>query len=127
MFKQAIAFSLAALFSAYSYSGTPQYLITHNKTPYQSMTYVDGRISLPKVSDPSSDTAILWLTVNKLCYGRTASNKCPLVIKMRTDSGYPFDLGVIYVDLKTGEINPKQLSNNQVTLKVNNVGEFTLN
>lgn len=125
MFKQRIAFCLCLSVTPIIYSA-PQVLTTHNQTNYQAIAYVDGKISLPKIAEPLSDSSISWVTVNRLCYGRTVNNKCPLVIKMKGLSSYSFDLGVIYMDLNSGEITPKQITFNHIQLNAHNTGELSL-
>jgi len=125
MTRQSVAFFLTLSFSALSFSA-PQFLISHNQTLYQSTAYVDGKISLPNTIEPLSDTTTSWITLKRLCFGRSLSSRCPIIIKMGTDTGYPFDLGLIYIDLNSGAITPNQLSFNNVVLRVNNNGELTL-
>lgn len=116
-----LCLSAAAVFAA------PDYIITHNETDVASNAYVAGTIPSPYPTPAHSSRQVYWNMVRLACYGyTTADNKCSALIKMATETNEPIELGYVTMDLVTGEITPKQLSNNGYTLTVNGPGETTL-
>ena len=45
---------------------------------------------------------------------------------MDTNTGNPIEIGIVSLDLTTGDISPKQISANGYTMTVNGPGESTL-
>lgn len=105
---------------------SPILLVTHNTTDLESNAYIAGTIKSQYPSKPHSDNKVSWVSVKMACYGHTTDSKCPALIKMGTNTANPVDLGVVTMDLNTGDIMPKQLSANGFTLIVNGPGETTL-
>lgn len=104
----------------------PDYLITHNKTNVESNAYVGG-VPSPHPTHANSDGKVAWLAVQLACFKNTDSKQqCKAMIKMATNTSNPVELGVVSVNLQTGDINPKQLSKNGYTLTVNGPGEATV-
>lgn len=105
---------------------SPILLITHNTTDLESNAYIAGTIRSQYPSKPHSDNKVSWVSVKMACYGHTIDLKCPALIKVGTNTANPVDLGMVTMDLNTGDITPKQLSANGFTLIVNGPGETTL-
>jgi hypothetical protein len=105
---------------------TPIMLITHNTTDLESNAYVAGTIPSNYPSKPHSDNKVSWVAVKMACFGHTQNGTCSALIKMATNTPYPIELGTVIMDLKTGDITPKQISANGYTLIVNGPGETTL-
>lgn len=115
------ALSLAATTALAS----PTYLITHNKTNLESNAYVAGKAS-PVPTKANSDGKVHWGVVRMACAGHTTEGKCEALIKMATDTANPINVGVVRLDIESGDITPKVLSANGYTMTVNGPGEATL-
>ncbi len=105
---------------------TPSYLITHNKTDVESNAYINNIIPSVHPTKAYSDGKVSWMVVKVACFGSTSNGKCPAMIKMKTDTSSPIDLGMVSLDLNTGDITPKTLTANGYTFTANGPGEGTL-
>jgi hypothetical protein len=105
----------------------PAFLTTHNNTNEESNAYVAGTIPSPYPTAPHSDNQVFWNMVKIACYGHTSNNKCSAAIKMATNTANPIVLGTVIMDLETGDISPKRISENGYTFIVNGPGEVTIN
>jgi hypothetical protein len=122
----ALALSLAAATAL----AVPAYLITHNNTDLESNAYIAGTIPSPYATPAHDFRKVYWTMVRMACYGHTTDKKkikCSALIKVGTNTPNPIDVGTVVMDLETGDITPKQISNNGYTLIVNGPGEATLN
>ncbi|ASQ45346.1 hypothetical protein [Legionella clemsonensis] len=116
----------ALAFAATTALASPAYLVTHNKTDVESNAYVAGKAS-PHPTAPNSDGKVSWYVVRMACFNNTDKNNiCKAVIKMATDTANPVDLGVVSLNVESGEISPTRLSANGYTMTVNGKGEATL-
>lgn len=104
----------------------PSMLVTHNTTDLDSNAFIEGTIPSNHPTRAHSDNRVSWLAVKMACFGHTQANKCPALIKVGTNTASPIDIGMVVMDLMTGDISPKQLSANGYTLIVNGPGETTL-
>lgn len=105
----------------------PAYLITHNNTNVESNAYIAGTIPSPYPTSAHQSRKVFWNMVRIACYGHTTPDqKCSASIKMETNTANPIDLGVVTMELTTGDITPKRISQNGYTLTVNGPGETTL-
>lgn len=104
---------------------SPAFLITHNHTDVESNAYINEKPS-PNPTKANKDSMILWGAVRMICYQKTSNNLCPALIKMATNTNQPVELGLVQMNIETGEISPKLLSKNGYTLTVNGPGEATL-
>jgi len=118
----AVALSFSAMAALAS---PPPYLITNNNTNEESNAYVDN---VPSVYPTPANTSrkTFWNLVKLACYGHTIDGKCPALIKMATDTANPIEVGTVLLDLDTGDITPKQLSNQGYTIIINGPGEATI-
>ncbi|OGV25345.1 MAG: hypothetical protein A3F18_00070 [Legionellales bacterium RIFCSPHIGHO2_12_FULL_37_14] len=107
-------------------AAAPTFLLTHNQTDVESNAYIDGTIPSIYPTKPHSDSKVYWNMVRVACHGHTANNICTALIKMASNTPNPIDVGYVNLDLTTGEITPKVISNNGYTLTVNGPGETTL-
>lgn len=105
---------------------SPILLITHNTTDVESEAYIDGKIKSNHPSKAHSDNNVSWVSVKMACFGHTVNGNCPALIKMATNTANPVDIGMVTMNLVTGDITPKQISGNGYTLIVNGPGETTL-
>lgn len=119
----AIALSLAAATAL----AAPAYLTTHNNTDVESNAYVAGTIPSPYPTNAKSTRQVYWNMVRMACYGHSSSGKCAALIKVATNTANPIDIGTVTMDLETGDISPKQISNNGYTLVINGPGEASIN
>lgn len=124
MFKGLAAAALSL--SATVVMSSPTYLITHNRTNVESNAYVAGSIPSPVPTAAGKDGAVHWALVRMSCYGHTVNGRCPALIKMATNTPYPINLGMVTMDIESGDIAPKQISANGYTFTVNGPGEVTL-
>jgi hypothetical protein len=104
----------------------PSYLVTHNKTNVQSNAFVAGVIPSSVPTPPNGDSKVHWVLVRILCAGHTIQGRCSALIKMATNTRNPIPLGMVSMDIESGDIIPKQISANGYTLTVNGPGEVTL-
>lgn len=119
----AIALSLAAAAAL----AAPAYLTTHNNTNEESNAYVAGTIPSPYPTKAHSTRQVYWNMVKMACYGHSTGGKCTALIKMATNTANPIELGTVTMELESGDITPKQLSNQGYTMIVNGPGETTIN
>lgn len=118
----ALALSFAA---ATSFAVAPAYLVTHNNTNEESNAFIAGVPSI--YPTPAQSTKqVYWNLVKIACYGHTTGKECPAVIKMATNTAHPVEVGTVILNIDTGDINPKTISNNGYTLIVNGPGEATI-
>lgn len=106
---------------------SPKKLVIHNQTNVDSCAYVAGEVPPRHPARANCTNYISWTEVRIACLGRTLANKtCPAVIKMNINTPNVTDLGVVYLNVDTGEISPKVLHGNGFKLTVNGPGEATL-
>ncbi len=124
--------SLRALLTAASLGlattaiSSPVVFITHNTTDFESNAYVAGTIKSHYPSKPHTDNKVSWVSIKMACFGHMTDSKCPAIIKMATNTANPIDIGLMTMDVNTGEISPKQISGNGFTIIVNGPGETTI-
>lgn len=104
----------------------PKQLITHNTTDVESNAFVAGTIPSQHPTRPHSDGKVLWTAVKMACFGHTVNGKCSALIKMATNTGNAKEVGMLIMDINTGEITPQRLSANGYTITVNGPGETTI-
>lgn len=123
LFKSLSAITLSL--SAVTTFASPSYLSTQNTTTEESNAYIAGVPSIyPTPANSKRD--VYWNLVKLACYGHTTGKLCPAVIKMATNTPNPIEVGTVTMDLDTGDISPKRLSNNGYTLIVTGPGEATI-
>ena len=105
---------------------SPILLITHNTTDLESNAFIGGTVRSNYPSKAHSDNSVSWVSVKMACFGRIVNGKCPALIRMGTNTPNPVDIGTVSMDVNTGDITPKQITNNGYTLIVNGPGETTL-
>ncbi len=105
----------------------PPYLTTHNNTNEESNAFVAGTIPSPYATPAHSTRQVYWNMVRMACYGHTTNGKCSALIKVATDTANPIDIGTVTMDLETGDITPKQISNQGYSIIINGPGEATIN
>ena len=108
-------------------SAVPTYLTTHNNTNEESNAYVAGSIPSPYPTAAHSTRQVFWTMVKMACYGHTTNGKCTALIKIATNTSNPISIGTVTMDLNSGDISPKEISNQGYTLTVNGPGEATIN
>lgn len=127
MLKKHLGLSLLGAISFISSSfAAPKQLVTHNLTSVESNAFIDGVIASQHPTKAHSDNRVFWASVKLACYGRIVNNSCKALIKMKTDTAEPVELGWVSMNLVTGEISPSFLSANGFHLQVNSPGETTL-
>lgn len=119
----AIALSLSAVTA---FAAAPKYLTTHNNTNVESNAFVAGTIPSAYPTPADSTREIYWTLVKVACYGHTVEGKCPALIKVATNTSSPVEIGMLSMDLSTGDITPKQISKNGYTVTINGPGEATI-
>lgn len=107
----------------------PMYMVTHNQTDVQSNAFIDGTIDSGHPTQPRSDKKVLWSLVHIVCLGHIDSNNaCKALVKVATNTRDPITLGTMSMNVLTGDITPKQLTDksDRYLLTVNGPGEVTL-
>ncbi len=104
----------------------PKMLITHNETDLESNAFVAGTIPSQHPTKANSVGRVMWASVRMACFGHITNGKCPALIKVGTDTANPIELGMVTVDLNTGDIQPKELHANGYSMIVNGPAESTL-
>ncbi|TAL62671.1 MAG: hypothetical protein EPN84_06120 [Legionella sp.] len=118
----AIALSLSAATAL----AAPVYLTTHNNTDEESNAFVAGTIPSPYPTAPHSTRQVYWNMVKIACYGHSTNGKCSALIKMKTNTPNPVEVGSLTMDLATGDITPKTLTANGYTVTVNGIAEASI-
>jgi L-serine deaminase len=126
LLKHITAGALGCLFAATAIAAAPKQLITHNTTDLESNAFIDGTIPSTHPTKAHSDGKVFWTAVKMACFGHIIGGKCSAVIKMATNTAAPVVVGMVSMDLETGEITPKQVSGNGYKITVNGPGETTL-
>jgi hypothetical protein len=116
----------ASCFAAAALAAPPKQLITHNRTDFESNAFVAGSIPSQHPTKPHADNMVYWAAVKMACFQHTSGDKCSALIKMATNTANPIDVGILSIDLKTGQITPDHLSANGFTISVNGPGETTI-
>lgn len=121
--------SLSALTLSLTAAATfafPANLVTHNESDLESNAFIAGYIPSPYPTAAYSTRDVSWNMVRIACYGHTTNGQCQALIKLGTNTEQPIELGYLTLNLSTGEINPKQISNGGYTLTVNGLAETTI-
>lgn len=119
--------ALALSFSAITaLAAPPSHLITHNNTDEESNALIAGTIPSPYPTAAHTTRKTAWNLVRFVCYGHTNNGKCSALIKMATNTSNPVEIGYVYMDLATGDIEPKVFSAKGYTFTVNGPGEATI-
>jgi hypothetical protein len=119
--------AIALCMAASTALAVPTYLITHNNTAEESNAYVAGSIPSPYPTAAHSTRKVLWTMVKMACFGHTTDRKCTALIKVATNTSNPISIGTVTMDLDSGDITPKEISNQGYTLTINGPGEATIN
>jgi len=104
----------------------PKQLITHNTTDLESNAFVAGTIPSQYPTQAHSDGKVFWGAAKMACFGHLINGVCPALIRMGTNTQNPIDVGILYLNLDTGEITPSSVQGNGYTALVNGPGEITL-
>ena len=119
--------SIVALTSiSFAAMAAPRQLITHNTTDYESNAFVASSIPSQHPTRAHSEGRVFWTAVKLACFGHIENGKCSALIMMATNTANPIPLGVVSMDMNSGEISPSVISANGFTLTVNGPGETTL-
>ena len=102
----------------------PLYFITHNNTSEQSNGFIGGTTPSPYPTPANTTRQVAWNLVRIACF--PLNELCSATVKMATDTNDPIEIGRLEMNLKTGDINPKSLSNNGYTITVNGPAETTI-
>ncbi|MDX2345385.1 MAG: hypothetical protein QNK11_00725 [Legionella sp.] len=104
----------------------PKLLITHNQTSLESNAFVAGTIPSQHPTKANSEGRVMWASVRMACFGHVKNGRCPALIKLGANTPTPLELGMVTIDLNTGDIEPKELHANGYTMLVNGPAETTL-
>ena len=117
---------LLSLLSSAVLAAPPKYLVTHNNTNVESNAFIDGTIPSQKPTPANKTAQVHWSIVQMACIGHSTNNQCSAYIYMRSNTPAPVLIGMVTLDLLTGQISPSQISGNGYTMTVNGHGETTL-
>ena len=104
----------------------PKQLVTHNNTDYESNAFIDGNIPSQHPTRAHADNKVYWAAVKMACFGHIVNGRCSALIKIATNTSTPLDIGMLAMDLNTGDITPKVISANGFTITVNGPAETTI-
>lgn len=104
-------------------SAAPAQLVTQNDTPFQSNAFVGDNFSIasPHPTPAKSTRSVFWGVVQVICKKRAGD--CAALIKMKTDTGAPVNVGVVSVNLTTGIITPTVVKGNGFTITATGPGK----
>ena len=122
LFKNLCAITLSV--TAATALATPTHYITHNDTDLLTNVIVNGTES-PFPTFPHSTRKIAWRMV-KLGCGRAPNGMCAVLIKIRTDTSDPIEIGTLYMDMNSGELTPQSISANGYTVNVLGAAEVAI-
>lgn len=105
---------------------TPTKFITHNTTDVESNVFIGGKIPSPYPTEAHSTSSVGWNMVRIGCTKHTTNGKCKAIVKVATDTDTPIELGMMTMDLESGDVSPNSLSAQGYTLTVTGVAEVTL-
>lgn len=112
-----------SLSSALSFAVPPSMLISHNKIDVESQAYLGPNLDIPQQpTAPGGVKKVSWVAVRVMCMNTPKPGICPAKIKVNTTPHTT--LGVVEMNLNTGEITPTVLSKNGYTMTVLNPGEI---
>ena len=123
--KRSTALALCFI-TASALATPPRQLITHNTTDSESNAYIAGTIPSQHPTRAHTDGTVFWTAVKLACFGHIVEGKCSALIRMETNTENPVDIGMVSMDLDSGDITPKTITANGYTLVVNGPGETTL-
>jgi hypothetical protein len=112
--------------STLTWATPPPVLITHNLTDVESNAYVGGTVASHHPTKAHADSKVSWTEVRLACFGRTVNGKCSALIKMKTNTAEPIEIGTVALDLITGEITPSYIQANGYTISVTGLAETTI-
>ncbi len=101
----------------------PSYYTTHNRSSSETQLSVSETRSYSFKTAAKSSTKIEWWLLQLACYGQTRPHQCKAVIQAETNSAHPVRIGMLTIDMKSGELFPKYNSNNGYTMSVIGAGE----
>jgi hypothetical protein len=107
-------------------AAVPRYLITHNTTDFESNAFVAGTIASQYPTAAHANGKVFWGAAKMACFGHIVNSICPALIRIGTDTPNPLDIGMLYLNLDTGEITPASVQGNGYSALVNGPGEITL-
>lgn len=105
---------------------SPRKLVIHNQTNVDAGAYVAEQVPPRHPAKANSTNYISWTEVRMACLGRSVDDECPAMIKMAINTSNEMNLGIVYLNVKTGNITPKKVNKYGYTLTVNGPGEATL-
>ncbi|MDP3558787.1 MAG: hypothetical protein Q8R79_00355 [Legionellaceae bacterium] len=127
MWKKYLMTVLSGLSLSYGAAiAAPTHLIIHNTTDVESNAYIAGSIPSVHPSKSHSDNKVFWGLVKLSCQKHIVNNTCQALIKMETNTTHPVDLGMVTLNLASGEITPASITNNGYSLTINGPAEVTL-
>ncbi len=125
MIQTAIALTLGLVIQT-SALASPKQLITHNLTDRESNAFIEGTVPSPYPTKAHSVGKVFWASVRMSCFGHTVAEKCPALIRIGTNTDNPLDIGVVELNIETGEITPSVIHGNGYKLIVNGIAESTI-
>jgi hypothetical protein len=112
--------------SGFALAVPPKLLITHNQTSIDSNAFVAGKIPSQHPTKANSDGRVIWASVRMACFGHIKNGRCPALIKLGANTANPIILGMVAINLNTGDIEPKELHANGYSMIVNGPAETTI-
>jgi hypothetical protein len=105
---------------------SPKQLVTHNLTDYESNAFIAGVIPSQYPTKAHSTGKVFWGAVRMACFGHIINDKCSAVIKVQTDTDQPIEVGLLELNVETGEISPEVIRGNGYTVTITGLAEATI-
>ncbi|GGI80283.1 hypothetical protein [Legionella impletisoli] len=122
-FTKALIGASLSLAAAASFALPPTELVSHNNTDVSSQAYLGPNLDIPQQpTAPGAVKRVSWVSVRILCMNTPKPGICPAKIALNTTP--QTTLGVVELNLATGDINPKVLSANGYKMTVIKPGEI---
>ncbi|WP_133131171.1 hypothetical protein [Legionella yabuuchiae] len=122
-FTKALIGASLSLSAAIAFAIPPSELVSHNNTDVQTQAFLGPNLDLPQQpTEPGAVKRVSWVSVRILCMNTPKPGICPAKIKLNTVP--QTTLGIVEMNLKNGDINPKVLSANGYKMTVVKPGEI---
>lgn len=102
----------------------PNYYVTHNSTNVGTTISILEARPYSFYTAPHSSSKVEWWMLQTGCNYYLMNSKCKVIIKTETNFPNPVDVGILTMDMRTGELSPKYISTNGYTISVIGAGEI---
>ena len=127
LIKKILLGSVFAALTATAFADEPTELTTYNNTNAWVSAKISGFPSHDPMT-PHSERHRAWWKLRVACYASQKDDICTATIILRKNESDENGsiLGDMSINMKSGEITPKQLRNDLYTLRVNDIAKVTI-